>query len=354
MISIIVPTLNEAKNLETLFSRIVKLKLRNYEIIVADSNSKDNTIAIAENFALTRRWPIKAIQTGNTDLSNAIVRAMPKVKGDVIVIMDADLQHPPKLLPRMLQDLEKERADIVIASRFVKNLKTAKVNFRFQRVFVSKVYRFLAHLFVPKSKNIKDPASGFFAFRKKILKNVKLEPIGFKILLEILAKANYNKVIEIPFEFKQREKGKSKFNFKQMCLAFRHLLKLAAYSKEHHRFLKFCTVGVVGIIVNEGLLWLLTEFVGLFYLMSSIFAIEFSIISNFILNDIWTFKKERKGEYLKRFVKFNLARALALVVNFGILWFLTSLGLYYLLSNLIGIAIATLVTYSTSLLWIWK
>lgn len=350
MISIIVPTLNEAKNLEILFKRIAKLKLKNYEIIIADSSSKDDTIAIAKSLALRNKWPIKTIQVGNTDLSNAIVKVLPSVKGNIVAVMDADLQHPPELLPKMLRILEKN--DIVIASRFVNGAKT---KLSFGRICVSKIYILLSHIFVPKTSFIKDTSTGYFVFKKQILKNVKLEPIGFKILLEILAKANYSndKVVEVPFNFGVRARGKSKFNLKQSFIAFKHLLKLATYSKEHCRFLKFLAVGATGIAVNEGLLWLLTES-GLFYLFSSLIGIETSIISNFILNDLWTFRKERKGPFLGRLGKFNVARLITLAINLMVLWLLTSFGLHYLISNLIGIAIATIIGYLASLWWVWK
>lgn len=347
MLSIIIPTLNEGKNLRILFERIKRLDLKDYEIIIADSNSKDNTIAVAKDFA--KKMPIKIVQTGNLDLSNSVKKALSIAKGNIIAVMDADLQHPPELLPKMLKEIKNK--DIVIASRFVEGSKTTM---DFSRVFVSKIYRFLVYLFVPKIKKIKDPASGFFVFRKKILKNVKLDPIGFKILLEILARGKYDKVKEIPFQFGSRKKGKSKFNFKQSFIALKHLLKLSKSEKEHHRFLKFLFVGGIGLIVNEGILWFLTEKGGLFYLFSSLIAIEASIISNFILNDIWTFKKERKGLFIVRFFKFNVSRLASLLINFFVLWLLTSFGLHYLISNLIGIAIATFFTYTTSLLWVWR
>jgi len=238
MISIIIPTLNEAKNLEALFKRISKLHLDNYEIIIADSNSKDNTISIAKYLASKYRLPVKAIQTGNTDLANAVIRVLPKARGNIIAVIDADLQHPPEIIPKMLKKLKK--SDIVIASRFIRG---AKVNFGLERVLVSKVYRFLAHFFVSRTKNIKDPGSGFFVFRKKILDDIALKPLGFKILLEILAKANYKTVIEIPYRFGKRKKGKSKFNLRQAALAFIHLLKLAKHSREHGRILKFLAAG---------------------------------------------------------------------------------------------------------------
>jgi len=352
-LSIIVPTKNESKNLEELFLKISKLKInkQDFEIIIADSKSNDGTLEISKQLAKKHSLNLQSIQTGKTDLSGAVNLAIKKTRGENILVIDGDLQHPPELIPKLFETLIEENADIVIASRFVNG---SKIKFSKKRLFVSKVYRFMAHLFVPKCKNIKDPASGFFIFRKKIITDVKLKPMGFKILLEILAKAIYQKTIEIPFKFGDRKQGESKFNFKQTKIAFKHMLKLSKECNEHKRFLKFCIVGLSGILVNEGFLWFLTEFAGIFYLLSSLIAIELSIISNFILNDIWTFKKERKGHVFKRFLKFNFTRVVASIINFGLLWLLTSMGMNYLIANLIGVAIATLITYLTSIWWVWK
>ncbi|UZE94001.1 MAG: GtrA family protein [Candidatus Pacearchaeota archaeon] len=353
MLSIILPTKNEATNIRNLFNRIsrIKKKIGDFEIILVDSDSKDNTIKVAKNFSRVYKLKVQVFNSGKKDLSNSVLVGLKKAKGSIVCIMDSDLQHPPEMIPLMIKTLNRENADIIIASRFVKG---SKLRFGPWRIFVSKVYCLLAHLFIPKSLYIKDPATGFFVFRKKILKKARLRPLGFKILLEILARAKYDKVIEVPFSFKERREGKSKFNFKQTFMAFRHLLRLAKSGREHYRFLKFCAVGASGIVVNEGLLWLLTEFAGLFYLISGAIAIESSILSNFILNDLWTFRKERKGKYLKRLLRFNVARIFALGINFSVLLALTSLGVHYLISNLFGIVLATMFTYLSSLWWVWK
>ncbi len=121
------------------------------------------------------------------------------------------------------------------------------------------------------------------------------------------------------------------------------------------RILKFAIVGFSGIFVNMGLLWFLTEVAGLFYLISGIIAIEASIISNFILNDIWTFKDRRCGSFMNRMLKFNFARGIIIGVNLAILWGLTEWGgLHYMVANLIGITVATILTYTSSLKWVWK
>jgi dolichol-phosphate mannosyltransferase len=128
---------------------------------------------------------------------------------------------------------------------------------------------------------------------------------------------------------------------------------------EPKRFLKFCIVGLSGVGVNIGLLWLLTEFFGLFYLVSAVFSVEASIISNFILNELWTFRdrvtRRSARALLKRMVKFNLTCAVGAAINILVLAALTELlGLYYIVSALFGIGAATLWNYGMSITWTWS
>jgi len=122
------------------------------------------------------------------------------------------------------------------------------------------------------------------------------------------------------------------------------------------RFIKFCAVGASGVVVNEGLLLLLTEFAGFFYLVSSPIAIEISIITNFILNDVWTFKDRAREQrsVLGRGVRFNAVSAGGLVINMAVLFSLVSMGFYYLYANLVGILCAVLWNYIVNLKWTWS
>ena len=123
------------------------------------------------------------------------------------------------------------------------------------------------------------------------------------------------------------------------------------------QFIAFCIVGASGVIVNEGILFILTEYFGLFYLLSSIFAIIISINTNFILNDLWTFRRLRKRSnksYFGRLISWNCARILTAIINFLILAGLTSIGLHYLISNLIGVVVATGLAYFLSIKYVWK
>jgi dolichol-phosphate mannosyltransferase len=124
------------------------------------------------------------------------------------------------------------------------------------------------------------------------------------------------------------------------------------------RFLKFGLVGLSGVLVNEGLLWLLTENLGLYYLLSAAIAVETAIITNFILNDIWTFRDRRtpgNRSLLGRGLKFNLVSLGGLGINIAILWTVTEVvGISYLISNLVGIAGATLWNFTINTLWTWR
>jgi dolichol-phosphate mannosyltransferase len=121
------------------------------------------------------------------------------------------------------------------------------------------------------------------------------------------------------------------------------------------RIAKFALVGLSGVLVNEGLLWLFTEIAGLYYLISGAIGIEVSIITNFILNERWTFSdRARGGGMLKRFPKFNLVSIVGLVINMAVLFSLTNfLGVHYLISNLFGILCAFLWNYLVNLRWTW-
>ena len=119
------------------------------------------------------------------------------------------------------------------------------------------------------------------------------------------------------------------------------------------RFIKFNIVGLTGVFVNQGILMILTN-LGLYYIYSSIIAIETSIISNFLLNDLWTFRDRRSGNMLKRMVKFNILMLVGLIINLLVLYTLTDLAsLHYTISNLFGIGIASIARYLMSVKWAW-
>jgi dolichol-phosphate mannosyltransferase len=355
MISIIVPTYNERDNILPLVERLSRtLAGQNFEILIVDDSSKDGTIDTAA--ALADKYPVKVLVRSNErGLATAVLHGLQYAKGDIIGVMDADLQHPPEINAALLQAIQ-NGADMAVASRYVPG--GGCPNWGLTRRIISKGALTLAHIFLPSSRKVKDPMSGFFMFKREKIAGVVFNPIGYKILLEMLVMGKFEKVVEVPFIFEDRSSGRSKMKARQQIDYLRHIFNLMRRKGELARLIKFVCVGLSGVVVNEGVLWLLTELAGMPYYFSSLFAIEASIISNFILNDRFTFSDRRNsqtGSFLKRLFKFNLTCAAGALIQYGILLFLTEVcGLNYLLSNLIGIVVAFVWNYLISLIWTWK
>jgi len=354
-VSIIVPTYNERENLPLLVQRVGKsLKGVEYELIIVDDNSPDGTGKLADELAKKFK-NLKALhRKEKKGLAPAVVYALKYARAPTVCVIDADLQHPPEKIPELLAEIN-GGADIAIASRYVR--KGGVKRWGKRRKFISRGAEFLSRLTVPRVQELTDPLSGFFAFKREVVSDAELNPVGFKILLEILVKGTWKKIVEVPYVFGKRVHGKSSLGFREHFNYLRHLLRLMRAGGEASRFLKFCLVGASGVVVNLGLLWILTEVAGLFYLVSAAFSIEISILSNFALNELWTFR-DRVGStkgILKRAAKFNLICVGGLVINLVILAALTELlGVYYMISALFGIAAATLWNYVISAMWAWR
>jgi dolichol-phosphate mannosyltransferase len=355
MISIIIPTYNERDNIAPLVERLSNtLGSRKYEILFIDDNSKDGTVDVIAGLA--SKYPVKVIvRAKERGLATAVLHGFQYAQGNIMGVMDADLQHPPEINAELIKAIE-NGADMAIASRYVPG--GGVPNWGLLRRIISKGASSIAHLFLPASRKVKDPMSGFFMFRGEGIDQVVFKPIGYKILLEMLIMGKFKNVVEVPFIFKDRSSGRSKMKAKQQVDYLKHVLSLMRRKGELKRLFKFIGVGLTGVLVNEGVLWLLTEFGSLKYYISSIVAIEASIISNFILNDYFTFSDRRSGKsgsFWTRMLKFNLICATGALIQYGLLLLFTSVfGVHYLISNLIGIVVAFIWNYVINLVWTWK
>ena len=355
-LSLIVPTYNEAENIGLLIKKVHEALAGycHYELIVVDDNSPDGTSRIARD--LSSQYPVKVLVRHNQrGLASAVIHGFACASGEVLGVMDADLQHPPEMIPELLQ-YARHGADIVIASRYEPGGGIREWSQR--RLIVSKIATTLAHLLLASSRKASDPLSGFFLMKKKVIEGVKLSPVGYKILLEILVRGRVNQVVSVPYTFRSREMGKSKYGIRELVNYLRHLLCLLPADSQARQLFKFSLVGASGVLVNEGILWLLTESVGLHYLASATVAIETSVINNFVWNDIWTFRERRAPGWkarLLRLSKFNLVSAIGIAINLGVLWLLTGVfGIHYLVSNLCGIAVAMIWNFIANVSWTWR
>lgn len=356
MVSIVVPTYNERENITKLIERIdssLKSLEGTYEILVVDDNSPDETWKVA--IQLSNRYPIRVIRRKNAKgLATAVLKGVEEADYGVIVVLDADLQHPPEKIPELVAEIKK-RADIAVASRFVEGGDSG--NFSFPRRVISAVANFLVSTLFREVREISDTQSGFFAFRKDVISNSNLDPKGYKILLEIMVLGNYSEVAEVGYKFGQREVGKSKLGIKAILEFLYHILSLSWRAKETSRFVKFCVVGGIGTIVNLTVLYLLTT-AGLFYLLSGAIAIEISLLSNFFLNKAWTFRDRGiKGLKLVTIALYrdHMVRFGGLLIKLFFLWFLTDIfGMFYIVSQATGIAVAMLWNFTGNKWWTWE
>jgi len=279
-ITVVVPTRNEAQNIEKLLSGL-KEACPNCEMLVVD-DSDDNTSALALSFGA------RVVKGKRKGLGQAILDGIQASKGDIVVVMDADLSHSPKDVPKLLHPILRQGYDMTIGSRYCPGGKV--VGWELSRRIVSRVACLLA---LPVT-TIKDSTSGFFAFRKEIIKGIELKGTSWKIMLEIWAKAHPVAVKEVPIVFSVRTAGKSKFNREQMRAYLRHLWLLCLF--KYQRFIKFCVVGSTGAAITFFLTWLFTDVFGLFYLLSLVFAVGVATITNYTFNALWTFKVEAKPD----------------------------------------------------------
>lgn len=303
-LSIVLPTYNEAENITKMLDTIAETLPADSvaEIIVVDDNSPDGTGDIASQHAknISKKLRIQVIRRpGKQGLSSAILAGVQSAAGSIVVVMDGDFSHPPQTILRMVDELRNSEYDIVVASRYVEG--GSVTGWPFKRRLMSKGATKIAQ--VGLSIEVKDPMSGFFAFRRHIIEGVKFDAIGYKMLLEILVKTKGARVKEVPYSFANRAAGASKLDSSVMFDYFRAVWKLYRYGRSVAQgekrasvhFLskagRFYTIGATGILVNYAVTTLLGGLLpGLWYLYAALAGIIFSITSNFFLNKLWTFE----------------------------------------------------------------
>jgi len=209
MLSVVVPTYNEAGSIPKLAERLrAALAGREWELVVVDDGSPDGTADIAA--ALAPRVPVNVVRrAGKAGLASAVVAGFNAARGDVLVVMDADLSHPPEVVTALAAAID-AGADLAVGSRYVTG--GGVMDWPWRRRVVSRVACLMGNALVP----VRDATSGFFALRRAVVDGVKLNPIGFKIGFEVIARGRYAKVVEVPYTFRDRELGASKFGRREI------------------------------------------------------------------------------------------------------------------------------------------
>jgi dolichol-phosphate mannosyltransferase len=328
-LSIVVPTYNESQNIVRVIDSIAEA-LSPYseaEIIVVDDNSPDGTAEIAslhaKNISDNKKLHVEVIRREDKfGLSSAIVAGVQSATGDFLVVMDGDFSHPPQVIPSIIEALQDSNYDIVVASRYIEG--GSVIGWPFKRRLMSKGATKIAQYGL--GIEVKDPVSGFFAFRRDIIDGVKFDAIGYKMLLEILVKTKGARVKEVPYTFTNRSIGNSKLDTGVMFDYLKAVMRLYRYGKAMRqserrtsvRFLskagRFYTVGASGLLINYvASLFFNALTPNVWYLYSALIGILISMTSNFFLNKLWTFED----------TKFNLKET---AIQFGMFVGFSSIG----------------------------
>ena len=253
-VSVIVPAWNEALNLPTLVERVADaLRDRAFEIVVVDDGSRDGTVEVCRDLA--ERYPLRLLVRDAPEhgLSGAVLHGIAAAEGDTLVVMDADLQHPPERLPDLLAAVERAddpacRADFALGSRYVAGGSTDAQWTLFRRVN-SGVATALAR---PFAGRVRDPMSGFFALRRDTYDRAeRLTPLGYKIALELMCKCRVRRVREVPIHFGLRTQGQSKLSLAQQFRYLEHLSRLYDFTfPRASPIAKFAIATAVGFVVG--------------------------------------------------------------------------------------------------------
>lgn len=333
---VIIPTYNEAGNLAITIKKLADIfqQIHDWQmqVLVVDDNSPDGTAQVVKK--LQKQYPFLKLllKQKKEGLGSAYLKGMDQafnqLKADVVFEFDADLSHDPQKIPQMLQQIN-EGSDLVLGSRYIKGGSIPE-NWGLHRKFLS----IFGNLFIRTIMwdfSIKDWTTGFRAIKKEVYQAVanELESdrfFGYTFQIGFLHKARQKKfkINEVAFAFKDREIGKSKIGPEYIKNTLLYIMKVRIQEIFNSRIFKFAAVGLTGALVQLSSLtlyrFLLPDFQYAFFsdfTLATILSTETAIISNFILNNLWTFadRKIKKQSILKKFFEFNLASGGSLVIQ---------------------------------------
>ena len=317
-LSVVIPTRNEAGNVAVLQERLaVALAGIDHEIIIVDDSNDDvSRPALAEAAASDPSWRvIERSAREQTGLGSAVVEGLRIAQGDAVCVMDGDLQHPPELIPRLLEQVE-EGADMAVASRYMPGGSRAGLG-GFSRVVVSRAATVVAKLLFHEARKTSDPLTGFFCCRRSAMAGLEFRPLGFKVLLEVLVCGHNLKVVDVPLTFLSRHAGESKATTRQGMLYLHHIWSLFVYIPGSARSAKLAIVTALSLAIFFPLIWVLHHSEGVPWLLAWLIASGVSAGVAVALQRTFTFRDlNSRGEPDGARLQYPLV-AMGFFVGFG-------------------------------------
>ena len=359
-LSVVIPTYNERDNVPAIVEKLDRtLSGLGWEVIFVDDSSPDGTASAVRALAQTDPRVRLISRHNRRGLSSAVVEGGLAAAGDVIAVMDGDLQHDESVLPDLYRRVASGEADIVAASRFLATGKTEGLSSR-EREQMSNTGIKLANFFF--GLNLTDPLTGFFAMRRETLERAtpNLSALGFKILLDVITSLKPRpKVIEVPFTFRNREHGESKLDNRVMYDFFLFFLEkmIGRFVPVPARFLSFAVVNGFGILLHLAILVPAVSLFGVGFDQAQLGATVVSMFSNYALNNAITYHDvSLKGwRFWFGFVVFAVLCSVGIFANVGVASMLHRefAGMLYVLPALAGAFITVVWNYVATKFFVW-
>ena len=359
LLTVVVPTYNERENVGWLVTRIDHaLAGIDAEIIFVDDSDDDTPFVVQR---ITSRHPITLIHRDSPHraggLGTAIAMGLERATGEYVCVLDGDLQHPPEKLTELLAAAQHSRADVVVASRYSPGGSAGGLTSR-ARKLISIASKWLSRvLFYEKLRATSDPGSGFFLIRREVVEDVELRPIGYKMLTEVLMRGRWSTIVEIPYCFQNRVAGSSKATLRQGVQYLQHTLRLFCEVPDAARLWKFLIVGASGVVVNLGLLWMVSVQAGLPRWAGWTTGVESSIVTNFLLNRSFTWGDRAASglAMLPQAARYHLTCLAAVATNLAV--FTTTslfLGAPVMLAGLMAIGAGLTANFLGASTWVFQ
>lgn len=340
--TIVVPTFNERDNIATLLDRLVAaLPAGETEILFVD-DSTDDTPEVIRAGALNCPIPVTVHhrEDGAGGLGGAVVEGMRLARGEWIVVMDADLQHPPEIVPGLIAAGARDGADLVVGSRYTGGGNRDGLSGGYRRLVSGGSTVVTKMLFRNSLSQVSDPMSGLFAIRASSLAVGELRPLGYKILLELIVRNRPGRIVEVPYSFQPRHAGESKSSLAEGVRFVKHL-GLLRFGAQRSRMLVFGLIGVSGLLPNQVALWALHHVAGVQYLVAAVLANVVAVGWNFVLVDRFLYRNRRDRSFAGRFARFFLLGNADLLLRVPLLALLVGgVGLGVLWANLVTLVVS--------------
>ena len=289
-VSLVVPTYDEAANIERLLRSLHEVLTRcdtTFELIVVDDDSPDRTWAVAARVASELSGIRVVRRTGASGLATAVICGWAHARGAVLGVIDGDGQHPPEVVADLVAAMA-DRTDVAVASRHVPGGGVS--NWSAIRRLLSRGAQVLGLLLLPGTVGrVTDPMSGLFLVRRDVVAMADLDPVGYKILLEVLARGDVRRVAERPYVFLEREKGESKVSAGHYVGYLRHLMRLRLHPLRSRALVRYLLVTAVALLVDAAVFLWIFDRQSWNLTRSAAIAGEVGILLTVALHDLWTF-----------------------------------------------------------------